>query len=308
MIRSQLADAEIVTDGLAFPEGPIAMSDGSVVLVEIDVGRLTRVMPDGSTDIVAELGGGPNGAAIGPDGAVYVCNNGGMRSSGRIQPGIQRVDLATGDSTWLYTESGGVPFVGPNDLVFDTHGGFWFTDLGGGTLHYALADGSAVSTVSRAVHPNGIGLSPAGDIMYWAQTTTRQVLRRRISSPGELEPWLGSDSMALVRKGAVDPFALLVGLPGAMELDSLAIDSSGAICVGTLTDGGITEIPADHSPADGSDGIIHWELPEHLYDGLVTNICFGGDDLTTAYLTCSHTGRLVRCTWHRPGLALAHGA
>ncbi len=66
-----------VTDGLMFPEGPVAMADGSVILVEIRRGTLTRVLPNGEQEIVAELGGGPGGAAIGPDGAMYICNNGG---------------------------------------------------------------------------------------------------------------------------------------------------------------------------------------------------------------------------------------
>ncbi len=58
-----------ITTGLRFPEGPIAMPDGSVVLVEIERGTLTRVWPDGRKDVVAKTGGGPNGAAIGPDGS-----------------------------------------------------------------------------------------------------------------------------------------------------------------------------------------------------------------------------------------------
>src|SRR5437868_4557898 len=66
-----------ITDGLQFPEGPVVMADGSIVLVEIRRGTLTRVLPDGRHEIVAHLGGGPNGAAVGPDGAMYVCNNGG---------------------------------------------------------------------------------------------------------------------------------------------------------------------------------------------------------------------------------------
>ena len=74
---------EQVADGLVFPEGPIAMADGSVILVEIQRNRLSRVSPDGRRTTIAELGGGPNGAAIGPDGAVYVCNNGGMFVPGR---------------------------------------------------------------------------------------------------------------------------------------------------------------------------------------------------------------------------------
>mgnify|MGYP000034056510 CR=1 FL=1 len=64
---------------------PVAMADGSVLVVEIARGTLSRVTPDGRIHVVADLGGGPNGAAIGPDGAVYVCNNGGFRYTS--QPG-----------------------------------------------------------------------------------------------------------------------------------------------------------------------------------------------------------------------------
>jgi gluconolactonase len=132
-----------IADGLQFPEGPVAMNDGSVVLVEIRRGTLTRVLPDGRKEIVAELGGGPNGAAVGPDNAVYVCNNGGAWT---WQPGelhlpggpvvdyqggsIQRVDLATGRYTTLYDSCDGKPLNSPNDIVFDSAGGFWFTALG----------------------------------------------------------------------------------------------------------------------------------------------------------------------------------
>src|ERR1700749_861230 len=67
---------ELATD-LKFPEGPVAMDDGSIILVEIPIGKITRVKPDGSHHTIATPGGGPNGLAIGPDGALYVCNNGG---------------------------------------------------------------------------------------------------------------------------------------------------------------------------------------------------------------------------------------
>ena len=131
--------------GLAFPEGPIAMPDGTVVLVELKAERLTRVHPNGTTTTVAEIAGGPNGAAVGPDGAIYVCNNGGcvelrrvrrQAAPGRFDPAryiggrIQRVDPRSGSVTDLYTECDGRPLRAPNDLVMDGHGGFWFTDHG----------------------------------------------------------------------------------------------------------------------------------------------------------------------------------
>src|SRR5689334_8415821 len=126
---------EVLAEGLQFPEGPIAMADGSVLLVEIARGTLTRVW-NRRTEVVAQLGGGPNGAALGPDGAVYICNNGGSewrRVNGLLFPGrapadyttgrIERVDLATGKFERLYDAFEGVRLGGPNDLVFDAQGG-----------------------------------------------------------------------------------------------------------------------------------------------------------------------------------------
>jgi gluconolactonase len=157
-----------IASGLQFPEGPIAMPDGSVLVVEIKRGTLSRVSAQGRIEVVAETGGGPNGAAIGPDGRVYVCNNGGFEwhdLNGMTLPGnqpanysggrIQRVDLSTGTVEDLYTHCDGRPLRGPNDLVFDAHGGFWFTDHGKMRerdrdrtgVFYALPDGSSIREV-----------------------------------------------------------------------------------------------------------------------------------------------------------------
>src|SRR5260221_6172283 len=73
-----MSDIRVLATDLEFPEGPVVMPDGSVVLVEIRGRRLTRVWPDGRKQVVAEIPGGPNGAAMGPDGKIYVCNNGGF--------------------------------------------------------------------------------------------------------------------------------------------------------------------------------------------------------------------------------------
>ena len=84
-----MGNIRVLATDLAFPEGPVVMPDGSVVLVEIRAQQLTRVWPDGRKEVVAKIPGGPNGAALGPDGKMYLCNNGGFswyRSRGAIMP------------------------------------------------------------------------------------------------------------------------------------------------------------------------------------------------------------------------------
>ncbi|MCY3639745.1 MAG: SMP-30/gluconolactonase/LRE family protein, partial [Gammaproteobacteria bacterium] len=115
---------EVLAEGLRFPEGPIAMPDGSVIVVEIARGTLSRVR-GGQVEVAADLGGGPNGAAIGPDGRCYVCNNGGfawVERRGRLFPSeqatdysggrIEAVELATGQAEVLYTHCDGEPLKG----------------------------------------------------------------------------------------------------------------------------------------------------------------------------------------------------
>ncbi len=295
---------EIAT-GLQFPEGPIAMPDGSVLVVEIKRGTLTRVQEDGKKEIVAELGAGPNGAAIGPDGKVYVCNSGGFEwqdIGGLTVPGkqpesytggmIQRVDLASGRVEVLYRECAGHPLKGPNDIVFDAYGGFWFTDLGKlrerdmdhGGLYYAQPDGSEIrEVVYPLLTPNGVGLSPDGRRIYVAETMTARVYFWDIVGPGVVQ-----------HAGTQNGGQLLAGVGGLQWFDSLAVDSAGAVCVGTILNGGITRITADGRQ------VKHFPSP----DPLTTNICFGGADLRTAYLTLSGTGKLAVMEWPLEGLSL----
>lgn len=298
--RMPLVGVEVLAEGLAFPEGPVALHDGSVLVTEVDRGTLTRVSSAGATEVVAECGGGPNGAAIGPDGAVYICNNGGRFASGNWKGGwIERVELETGQIEVLYRDCEGRRLSGPNDLVFDTTGGFWFTDTGKfrgrerdvGSVFYARCDGSAIEEVVHpAEAPNGIGLSPDMGTLYYAETVTARLRRRQIRAPGVLAEEPPSSS------------SVLVGLPGHQGFDSLAVDSEGNICVGTLLTGCFTVVSPDAST------VVQYTVPEALGDEMPTNICFGGPDLRTAYLTMGRSGRLLRCRWPVPGLRLAYSA
>lgn len=201
---------EVIAEGLRFPEGPVPMPDGSVILVEIEAGRITRVRPDGSKETIAEPGNGPNGLALGPDGKLYCVNNGGFswrdEPAGRRPhltaddyPGtgrVDRIDIATGAVETLYrTGDHGVTLRGPNDLVFDTLGGFYFTDFGKMRerdrdttgLFYAKADGSFIAEVYHPMEsPNGIGLSPDGRTLYAAETFSTRLWAFPVEAPGKL--------------------------------------------------------------------------------------------------------------------------
>lgn len=302
-------DIEIITEGLQFPEGPIAMSDGSVILTELKAQRLTRVRPDGSKETLVETGGGPNGAAIGPDGAIYITNNGGsfewLEQDGMTIPGptppshkggyIQRFDLKTGELKTIYAECDGRPMNGPNDLVFDRQGGFWFSDHGCGTpdgrkhgaIYYARIDGSHISRQrDHLISPNGIGLSPDEKTVYFADTQLGRLWALDIESPGVLEAQQG-----------FGPGRVVCNLPGYQLLDSLAVEAGGKVCVATIINGGITAFDPDGSTE-------HYPFP----DLIVTNICFGGADMRDAWVTCSATGKLMKARWPRPGLKLNFNA
>ncbi|MEY2893756.1 MAG: hypothetical protein RJA98_3664 [Pseudomonadota bacterium] len=300
-----------IAENLNFPEGPVVLADGSLLVVEIATGNLTRLLADGSREVVAHTGGGPNGAAIGPDGACYVCDGGGFEwhrnADGSLQPGLQpagyvggrilRVDLRSGIVQVLYTHSDKAPLKGPNDIVFDAQGGFWFSDLGKrrardmdhGAICYARVDGSECREVIHPMNtPNGVGLSPDGKRLYVAETSPGRLWAFAIGSPGGIVP--AAESLA------AHGGTLVAGLPGYQMLDSLAVEAGGNICVATLYNGGVTVISADGTVLE------HVPLP----DAVTTNICFGGPRMTTAFITLSSTGRLVAMDWPRPGLRLHH--
>ena len=265
-----MAQLREITSGLRFPEGPVAMADGSVLVVEIASGTLTRVRPNGSKEVVAETGGGPNGAAMGPDGKVYICNNGGFRLTADGTPTeglpdgytggcIQRVDLGSGKVEVLYTECNGHRLRGPNDLVFDGTGGFWFTDFGKvlerqrdrTAIYYAKADGSLIKEMIFPIDgPNGISLSPGDTRLYVAQTFEGRVWQWDIARPGELPP-AGHGGLL----GGPGGGKLLVGLPGYQLFDSMAVDGAGNVCVATLVNGGIVQVIHERRDLDPVGGL-----------------------------------------------------
>ena len=303
---------ELVVSGLGFPEGPVARPDGSLLFVDIEKQTLCRLFQDGSqwtVDDLAKLPGGPNGLAIGPDGAAYVCNNGGAYAFQPLKswpkgpitipmPGgpnytkgrIQRVDLKTRYVTTLYDSCDGKPLLSPDDIVFDGEEGFWFTDAGlqspealyKGGVYYARTDGSWITKVAEIATANGIGLLPAQGQdpkkLYVSDTLFGRLWEFVVTGPGKV-----ADGVLPGMKGRV-----VQTLPGYNWVDSLKVLQDGRICVGTL-------LPPSGITVFGQGGETKLvPLGDALADPLITNLCFGGDAMTDVWVTASGSGRSTR--------------
>jgi gluconolactonase len=317
-----------VADGLGYPEGPVYQSDGGVLLVEIYKGTLTRVNSDGTTQTVANLGGGPNGAAAGPDGAIYVCNDGGLawtqipatpKTLELLVPTGQPLNYTGGSIqrvsgnafTTLYAQCNGNRLCSPDDLVFDTKGNFWFTDWGKQratdrditAVYYAQPDGSKiVQAIPQRSAPNGIALSPDDSRLYVAETYARWILYWELAAPGVIKR----------NPNTLDgSYLLTADIPGQGTLDSMAIDEEGNVYAATMLPqgqnptipGGITVISPEGKILDFIELMVEGK-PEPL----PSNLCFGGPDRRTAFITLAGTGRLAACEMKIPGKPLHFGS
>lgn len=241
--------------------------DGELVFTQIEGGVLSRWSAAAGVEHVASTGGGPNGAALGPDGTLFVTQNGGMTAAARTTAGIQRVD-ADGEVSLALTSVAGLTLDGPNDLVFGPDGRLWFTDPRGAAdparndrpgrlfaVDLATGEGELVLEVGP-VFPNGIAFLPDGSLV-WTESFSRRVMKL---AGGEPE--------------------LVIELPDRHAPDGLCVGDDGRLWVASTYAHCVSVV-------DGG------EVVDRLVcgDGMVTNCCFGGTDL---YVTESRRGTLWR--------------
>lgn len=275
---------EIVAEKLAFPEGPV-WHEGVLYFVEIASGAVSRYRPGQGVERFALPGGGPNGAALGPEHVLYVTQNGGMTRDNRRTPSIQHLALDAdahaahhGLVTELTREVASVPLGAPNDLAFGPDGRLYFTDprgfpdparnkQPGRIFAWDLARGVGELVIELgAVFPNGIAFDREGT-MLWSETFSRRVMALRD-----------------------DKLELVVELPERHFPDGFCIDQDGRLYVASTY---------GHCVSVIEDGRVIERLM--CGDGMPTNCCFAGTDL---YVTESRHGTLWRFAIGKGGLLL----
>lgn len=276
---------QTVVSGIGFTEGPIWTRDGRLLVVSMSRGLIYEIdLAKRRATRVAEPGGGPNGMVEDSQGAIWIAQNGGryMETSSLrpAKPGVQR---------WL---DGGVKnfaldsFSAPNDCAIGPNGRLWFTDpvgepFGGDDLPGRIwtldrESGEFDMVADGLDWPNGLTFSSDGTAVYVAETRARRIVRYARASDGISEP----EEFARLDRGSPD---------------GLAFDVEGALYVAVPDANCITIFDA----AGGVTTHVDLETP-----GFPTNLCFGGPDLATLFITAARGGAVLALQRDVPGLSL----
>jgi gluconolactonase len=258
------AKIEKLADGFGFTEGPIADSQGNVYFVDISKNRIHKwSVADGKCTIFRENTNGTNGEDIDEKGNLYVCEGGGKK--------ISKIDPA-GNVTVLCDNYKGKKFNAPNDLWRDKKGGIYFTDPGyskgkseldGSYVFYLPPDSKEpIIVVSDMSGPNGIVGTRDGKLLYVADYSGRKTFVFKVKEDGTLY-----DKKVFVPVGA----------------DGIELDEQGNLYLTDLSGKGVNIV----NPEGKKLGYI--SVPNST-----TNICFGGKDGKTLFITARDSFYSIR--------------
>ena len=253
------ATLQKLAGGFKFTEGPAADAQGNVLFTDQPNDRIMKWSVDGKLSTFMEPCGRSNGLCFDAKGNLWAC------ADDRNE--LWRIDPA-GKPTVLVKDYRGKLLNGPNDLWIAPSGGVYFTDpfykrpywKRGPTEQdcqavYFLAPGhkKLARVADDLKQPNGIIGTPDGKTLYVADIRAHRTYAYAIQPDGTL-----ASKRLLCRMGS----------------DGVTLDAQGNLY---LTGRGVTVFDKM------GKRIEHIPVPERW----TANVCFGGKDARTLFITAS---------------------
>ncbi|NUX54697.1 SMP-30/gluconolactonase/LRE family protein [Paraburkholderia youngii] len=252
----------------SFLESPVWDPDGYLFVTDIPHGRVFRISAAGEWELVVQYEGEPNGMKRFDDTHLLITD---------YRNGLMLLDIVRGEVRPFLERRNSERFRGVNDLTFDSNGNLYFTDQGQSGLHdptgrvYRLSpEGKLDMLLGNCPSPNGLVLSPDEKVLFVAMTRGNSVWRVPLQADGSVSK--------------VGQFFTSYGPSGP---DGLTIDSEGRLLVA--------------NPGLGRAWVLnHRAEPVEILTSpegaSLTNLCFGGADMKTLFMTESVSGTVLKAT------------
>jgi gluconolactonase len=252
------AKLEKLAGGFEFTEGPACDAQGNVFFTDQPNDSILEWSTEGKLSTFLHPCGRANGLCFDKEGNLWACAD--------EKNELWRIDPA-GKSTVVVTNYQGKLLNGPNDIWIRPDGGIYFTDPyyqrdywkrgpkeQGEFVYFLLPSGKNLTRViDDLAQPNGIIGTPDGKSLYVSDIRGNKTYRYRIQPDG-----------SLTRKVLFCP----------LSSDGMTIDSEGNVY---LTGKGVTVFD--------SAGQKIAQIP--VEENWTGNVCFGGKDRQTLFITAS---------------------
>jgi gluconolactonase len=260
---------------VAFTEGPTCDKAGNVFFTETKFNRIMKLSPKGELTVFRENSNAANGLVFDLEERLIACEG------SNANPRVTRTNMQTGAVEVLASRDTGLTLTAPNDVTFDNQGRLYFTDLPGGTVHRIDRDGKVSRLLSRPdiQRPNGITISPDDKTLYLVEANQAAGGARMLRAY-DLQP-----------NGTVTNMRGFHTFYPGRSSDGITIDSVGNVyCAAGLN------APRGTSETLDTKAGIHVFSPKGarlefypIPEDTVTNVCFGGPDWKTVYVTAGKT-------------------
>jgi gluconolactonase len=277
-----LSVVDTLAYGFGLIEGPRADGEGNLWFSDVPNGGVFRRAVDGTVTTVVPRRKTVGGIAFHADGGIVISG----RDICHVRDGVSRILFErperVGGFNDLFCDAAGRVYTG--SLRSDP---FTSGERVAGEAYVVDAPGSARLLYGEVGLSNGIGISPAGDRLYHADTAAREIIVHALSPAGE-----------------VSERGVLVRMPPGERPDGLAVDEEGGIWIALVGAGVVRRV----TPDGAFDTVI--DIPATM----VTSVCFGGPDRADMFVVTadntdepSRVGTVFRL---RPGVrgAIVHPA